>query len=384
MSGDGYASPIAGGDGTLVREQLRSINYAAGVAGWRIGADGSAEFNDVVIRGDLQSDNWVAGTTGWKLDDTGSAEFNGDLTARGTFRTAPLLDDRVELAGLGGADIRLFNSHDAATNADGSFAALTNIYNAGSALSSIRIAGTIDTAGQGAMTLIGYSPKNNANPGIWEFNKTVYPGPLTEKAEVRIERGLVMRVREEGAVTLAGNGHGFGIENGISGQELCADPFGLQSRDGGVKSTLKLNPLGGGVIAPDMAGEQGTDTTGRSTTSTAYVSASSTAAASVPYPPSGRALIMASTQANSAGATSGGLISFEVRDTNSAGTLRLSATDVGAGRISGTDLRGTAAIGIATGLPTTGTMFVRPMFRSTSGVNAATFDNIVIAVVPLL
>jgi hypothetical protein len=37
----------------LVRSGIRSPNFVAGVAGWRIAQDGTAEFNDVVVRGDV-------------------------------------------------------------------------------------------------------------------------------------------------------------------------------------------------------------------------------------------------------------------------------------------------------------------------------------------
>jgi hypothetical protein len=41
----------------LVRRAIRSANYVAGVAGWRIGTDGSAEFNDATLRGSLVTNN---------------------------------------------------------------------------------------------------------------------------------------------------------------------------------------------------------------------------------------------------------------------------------------------------------------------------------------
>lgn len=41
----------------LVREAIESENFAPGVAGWKIWANGDAEFNDVTVRGDL-----IAGT----------------------------------------------------------------------------------------------------------------------------------------------------------------------------------------------------------------------------------------------------------------------------------------------------------------------------------
>lgn len=70
---------------TLIREAIQSQNYQAGSQGWKISADGDAEFNDVVVRGTLESSNYVPGVSGWHLDDDGSAEFyevliRGDTT----------------------------------------------------------------------------------------------------------------------------------------------------------------------------------------------------------------------------------------------------------------------------------------------------------------
>lgn len=48
-----FANPIVGAGGELVREAIRSNNYVAGTSGWIIRADGTAEFQDVVIRGTL-------------------------------------------------------------------------------------------------------------------------------------------------------------------------------------------------------------------------------------------------------------------------------------------------------------------------------------------
>ncbi|NUR38806.1 MAG: hypothetical protein HOV73_01800 [Streptomyces sp.] len=76
-----FQDELAGGI-FLIRPALRSPDYVAGVSGWTINVDGSAEFNDVVIRGDLSSSNYVAGVSGWHLDDAGSAEFN-DVVIRG-------------------------------------------------------------------------------------------------------------------------------------------------------------------------------------------------------------------------------------------------------------------------------------------------------------
>lgn len=48
-----WSNPIVGGGNTLIRQSIHSPDYVAGVSGWSINKDGSAEFNDVVVRGEL-------------------------------------------------------------------------------------------------------------------------------------------------------------------------------------------------------------------------------------------------------------------------------------------------------------------------------------------
>lgn len=52
---------------TLVAEAIQSQNYVAGSAGWHIGADGSAEFNNVTVRGTFEIDgvlnSYIKGVT---------------------------------------------------------------------------------------------------------------------------------------------------------------------------------------------------------------------------------------------------------------------------------------------------------------------------------
>jgi hypothetical protein len=46
----GFEDPILGGD-TLIRNAIQSRDYVAGSSGWAIKADGTAEFNDVIVNG---------------------------------------------------------------------------------------------------------------------------------------------------------------------------------------------------------------------------------------------------------------------------------------------------------------------------------------------
>lgn len=58
---------------TLIREAIQSQNFIAGVAGWRIKANGDAEFNSIIVRGTL-----ITGPTGSK-----HIEINGVQSPNG-------------------------------------------------------------------------------------------------------------------------------------------------------------------------------------------------------------------------------------------------------------------------------------------------------------
>lgn len=57
----GFTDSIVGGVGSLIRQYIKSPNYAKGVSGWSINQDGSAEFNDATFRGTVVID--AAGTS---------------------------------------------------------------------------------------------------------------------------------------------------------------------------------------------------------------------------------------------------------------------------------------------------------------------------------
>lgn len=49
-----FNNDIAGGNGSLVRNWIQSVNFVAGNTGWRIAKDGSAEFNSGTFRGNIE------------------------------------------------------------------------------------------------------------------------------------------------------------------------------------------------------------------------------------------------------------------------------------------------------------------------------------------
>ena len=59
-----FSNPITGGQGTLVRPAIKSPNYSAGVSGWSINKDGSAEFNNLTLRGTFFGTNYIINSSG--------------------------------------------------------------------------------------------------------------------------------------------------------------------------------------------------------------------------------------------------------------------------------------------------------------------------------
>ena len=58
-----FQDDLAGGT-VLVRPALQSPNYVAGVSGWAVFIDGSAEFNNLTIRGVFQGTNFILNSSG--------------------------------------------------------------------------------------------------------------------------------------------------------------------------------------------------------------------------------------------------------------------------------------------------------------------------------
>lgn len=50
-----FTDPIIGGESKLIRQAIQSPDYQAGLTGWSINRDGTAEFNDATIRGELSA-----------------------------------------------------------------------------------------------------------------------------------------------------------------------------------------------------------------------------------------------------------------------------------------------------------------------------------------
>jgi hypothetical protein len=70
----GFTNALTGENGSLIYPQIKSPDYAAGVAGWEIRKDGSAEFNNLDVRGTFVGSDYV-------INDLGLFVYNGTPTA---------------------------------------------------------------------------------------------------------------------------------------------------------------------------------------------------------------------------------------------------------------------------------------------------------------
>lgn len=70
----GFSNYLVTKTGFLVRTFVRSLNYVAGVSGWTINKDGSAEFNNLTVRGTFAG-------AGFIINSTGAFFYNGTPAA---------------------------------------------------------------------------------------------------------------------------------------------------------------------------------------------------------------------------------------------------------------------------------------------------------------
>lgn len=286
-----------------------------------------------ILRSALQSPGFLTGQVGWSINQDGSAEFN-NLTIHGTFSNGFSPNARVTIP-----------------------ANQNNIYFY-SGLAGETFPGQIGTGNYLGTPFEGLeilSPRSTTNPQ---------------------NAGIAML---PGASNVAGSRPVVQITNddGTPGQ-TCD----LQVSQGNV--IVQGNYTGSGYIEADsMTLGSSQDTSSRTTASTTYVSLG-TAAVTITMPPSGRALIYGWCLISN-GAANEGLMSVEVRDTNAAGSILMSASDVNAAR-SNNAASGfqscsfmrpfSAGVGVTT-------LFARPMYRSTNAADTVNFGQTFIAVIPL-
>lgn len=276
-----------------------------------------------LIRDWIRSRNYSPGVAGWQINADGSAEFN-DITARGnitarSLKTGEPPDAYILIEDDGSnASIELATSHPDEMTAATIFAISREL----------RIDGADFGFGEISARWNSVDPTVFSDGG-WDF---------------------------------------IGSPNGPSGKSR----FALTDCD------MKLND--GGLNVVTMPLRQDPDAGPRSTTSTAYASASTTANVTGLIPPSGRLQVACFAEAENTGAGSSSFVGWEIRDTNVGGAVLVAAADARSGRNVGTLATTVGRVTSVSGLTAGGTFFARPMFRV--GGNTGTFNNISIHVSP--
>ncbi|MBN9461697.1 MAG: hypothetical protein J0H00_10800 [Burkholderiales bacterium] len=171
-----------------VGQYIASQNYVAGSTGWRINADGTAEFSGVVVRGTiyasagliggivigstyLQSAGFVSGANGYRLNLDGTSEFN-DVIVRGTvYASAGMFAGALNGAtgtfagALSAATGTFAGALSAATGTfAGSLSAATGTFSGSLTAAAINAVDTVNIRGQ-AVSFMGWSDDYDSGPG---------------------------------------------------------------------------------------------------------------------------------------------------------------------------------------------------------------------------
>lgn len=375
--------PILAGE-QLIPSGIRSENYAAGVSGWRIAKDGSAEFYGVVIRADLESANFAAGVAGWRLQSaSGDAELN-QATVRGTLTVGG--DNPATLAPFVGNTVALSLSSGGGEEA--APARISNVYQfiddvgAGESMSQLRVASSNDN--QGA-SLIDFEPPGDiaGAGGRFKFysGRAGTPGQVVFMNSDMAADDTVLWVQSRRDASLGEAKPPIMV--GMPGEDnVIIDNNEVMARSNGAESTLFLNNDGGALAAPWMRSADSFDAGPRSTASTSYVRAGGSADVTVRCPSS--KLIDVDVDArlsiSTGTATHAACVTWEARAGSSGGAVLVAANDVNAGITRGNTVPmpgGRARTLDLTGLASTGDLvWIGAMIRSNNAANTATAEQI--------
>lgn len=351
--GDGYANPIVGAGGDLIRAAIRSLNYKPGLLGWSINQDGTAEFQNITARGDIRADRLTTGAAPDEYIDI----YNTGSAARIDIHSDNVADEVIPARiSFASSFARLeFDSPDWGFG--------TNGFSIGTPLG-------VGAFEQGDFTLIGTS---NAG-GQSELSVL--------NCNIVVQLGSFLRLLNSNAVTLASTDHAFQI-GADAGANMAFDRNTIQARSAGAAAALDLNALGGGYKSVDMRGDTGIDAGALTTAATGFASLSSTANVTIPYAPSGAAFVYVNADIDNSVAANGGNLGFEIRTGSAAGALQLAASTGNAALKQGTGRVNVSMGMVVAGLPTTGNLFCRAMFASDNVANTATFRRVHLTVIPM-
>jgi len=249
-----FSDPILAGE-ELIREAIRSPDYVAGAAGWRIAADGSAEFNDTTVRGELLA-NGSTGSSIRVLADASSQQARIEITPPDV--AGHPLDNPASVNSSSNANGFVsvsLTSPQVADHTDRAFMWLAA--QPADPRTSARLAAADVTISTADRTTLEF-----AAPDGWtryEFTHDalrVTNDGVTTWAE--LDQGR-LRLPGTGDVSLTSTGHV--LQTGPdTGANIAYDGNEIQARNNGAAGTLMLNGSGGSVTVgnvPVLRGDTG-------------------------------------------------------------------------------------------------------------------------------
>lgn len=302
---------------------------------------------ETLIREAMQSEGFQSGVQGWRIERNGNAEFN-DLLVRGSFRNGIPPAQRIEI--LQG------------TNSIDFYTGLVDDITPG------RI--VVDTNGFGGMVHI--------EPSTPAAGAAAIPAILEMQNQ---DDGITSLIQMQAMNMLwLATIHEF---QGITGN-MIYDPEAVPQQLN-FSDTVDLNGTFGIVSAamrPIRVVDLGASAVTNSTSYTG-VTGGNIMAVTGDYPPSGEILVHLKLSMSNSTSNINTWTSFEIRDTNGAGTVRFTAADTRALQMQHPTANGTLTYGATihvTGLPTSGVMWVQMQHRVSA--NTGTFARRELSVQP--
>lgn len=345
------------------------------------------QFQNPIVSGNtlvadaIQSENWDTGTDPrWRIAKDGTATFTGAVTG-GSFATGVAPSARITIGPTGtpGGIISFYSAYNSPPDIE---IAPASLYVDQASAGQLTIISDDQGSGTTELTL---APPQSGNPGAFVLENNSSETP----ARMILQTGFVLRLNDTSDVTLSSTDHAFQIGSS-AGPNLCIDNNEIQARDVFAQaSTLNLQNsggqlnIGGTITCSDMRPVDGTASANITSTSTSLAPDNTNGPNfTFQYPPSGRVLVLISADADNTSVSFTNM-SFRIRDTNAAGTVRFTGGSDETARHQGTGNRSTVAThAIVSGLPTSGTGFIEGMYAVSAGTG--TWRNADIVVLPMV
>lgn len=419
-----FRDPVVSGT-TLVRNAIASPNFVAGVSGWIIRRDGSCEFNNAVFRGNIvigsNPGNHIASNIGGAGTGIAAFGFYSGLATEINPAYIYCSNDNqpthdpvflMQAANMGnGALAIILESQTPPSNPNGQIPGGLIVSTNGTTVTPgldgvnaimqlnadivLRLLNTNSVFTGDSALRIGLLNAQNLQVSNLEIQSLINGAA----AALQLQPGGGNLVLGTGQIQAPGSGSAWATSplllGSPTGTGLIGSGFGFDAGfNGTLNQPLYLNNNSSKGIAssPMRQGFMGFDTTGRTTTSTTYAAVNGTTDAfTVTAPPSGYLTLSLSALLSIAplSASKKGNLSFEIRDGTSAGAVLWGASDIFSIQLWDNEctegpVTRSATWQINAGAASTGTYWIRPMFKVSAVTSTLTSANTTCGATPSL